>query len=62
MYSQQHYLSRSIMAMELSELPENIGRRRAYLALSENWKRMADRAARATKLPASLASLRADVR
>jgi len=62
MYSQQHYLSRSILAMELSALPENIGRQRAYLALSENWKRMADRAASAASLPASLASLRADVR
>ena len=51
MYSEQHYLSRSILAKELSEMPENIGRKRAYLALSVNWKKLADMAAKATTLP-----------
>jgi hypothetical protein len=41
MYSEQHYLSRSVLAKELSELPENIGRRQAYLALSDHWKKLA---------------------
>ena len=51
MYSANHYLSRSILAKELSEMPENIGRKRAYIALSENWKRMADRAGAALRVP-----------
>jgi hypothetical protein len=41
MYSEQHYLSRSVLAKELSELPENIGRKRAYLALADHWKQLA---------------------
>jgi hypothetical protein len=41
MYSEQHYLSRSVLAKELSELPENVGRRQAYLALSDHWKKLA---------------------
>jgi hypothetical protein len=51
MYSQQHYLTRSILAQELSEMPENCRRKKAYLALSLNWKKMADIAAKATYLP-----------
>lgn len=51
MYSENHYLARSVLARELSEMPENIGRRKAYLALSANWKKMADLAAKVTTLP-----------
>jgi hypothetical protein len=51
MYSAQHYLARSILAMELSEMPENIRRKRAYVALSLNWKKMADIAAKSATLP-----------
>jgi len=51
MYSEQHYLSRSNLAKELSEMPENIGRKRAYMALSSNWKKLAERAAKAATLP-----------
>jgi hypothetical protein len=51
MYSEQHYLARSILAKELAEMPENIGRQRAYLALSLNWKKLADIAAKVTTLP-----------
>ena len=41
MYSERHYLSRSKLAEELSELPENIRRKRAYLALAGRWKKLA---------------------
>jgi hypothetical protein len=41
MYSEQHYRSRSVLAKELSELPENVRRRRAYLKLSEYWRNLA---------------------
>jgi hypothetical protein len=51
MYPQHHYLSRSILAMELSAMPENIGRRRAYISLSLNWKKLADAAAKPVALP-----------
>ena len=51
MYTERHYLSRSILAKELSELPENIGRKAAYLALSKNWKRLADLAAKVKSFP-----------
>ena len=51
MYSERHYLTRSILAMELAQLPENIRRRRAYIALSVNWKKLADAAARVGILP-----------
>ena len=51
MYSEQHYLSRSILAKELSKMPENLGRKRAYIALSTKWKKLADMAARVTTLP-----------
>jgi hypothetical protein len=47
MYSEQHYRSRSILAKELSELPENVRRKRAYLKLSEYWKNLAAIAAAA---------------
>jgi hypothetical protein len=46
MYPQHHYLSRSILAMELSEMPENIARRRAYVSLSLTWKKLAEAAAK----------------
>jgi hypothetical protein len=51
MYSESHYLARSILAMELSEMPENIRRKKAYVALALNWKKMADKAAKAAKMP-----------
>lgn len=51
MYSENHYLSRSNLAKELSELPENIRRKKAYLALSVNWKNLADMSAKATTIP-----------
>jgi hypothetical protein len=51
MYTERHYLSRSDLAKELSELPENTGRKKAYLALSDNWKKMADLAAKVRKFP-----------
>jgi hypothetical protein len=54
MYSEQHYLARSILAMELSEQPENIRKKKAYLALALNWKKMADIAAKATTIPCKL--------
>lgn len=41
MYTERHYLSRSQLAKELSELPENVRRKRAYLALSEHWRKLA---------------------
>ena len=41
MYSEQHYRSGSALAKELSELPENIQRKRAYMKLSEYWKNLA---------------------
>ena len=51
MYSQKFYLERVRLAKELADLPENAGRRRAYLTLADNWRRMAERAASATKPP-----------
>jgi hypothetical protein len=51
MYSEKHYLSRAILATELSEMPENIRRKRAYQALANNWKKLAGIAARTTTLP-----------
>jgi hypothetical protein len=57
MYPERHYLTRSILARELSELPENIGRKKAYLALSTNWKRLADMVAKSAIPPKSLARL-----
>jgi hypothetical protein len=51
MYSENHYLSRSNLAKELSEMPENFRRKRAYMALSVNWKKLADISAKATTLP-----------
>ena len=51
MYSPNHYLSRSVLAKELAELPDNIGRRKAYLALAANWQRLADIATTAITLP-----------
>jgi len=45
MYSQKFYQTRAALAAELAELPENAGRRRAYLTLAENWRRMAEMAA-----------------
>jgi hypothetical protein len=51
MYSENHYRSRSNLAKEMSEMPENIRRKRAYIALSVNWKKLADMAAKATTLP-----------
>jgi hypothetical protein len=50
MYSQNHYLSRSALALELAKLPENIGRKTAYLALAKNWQKMAALAAEFTRL------------
>ena len=49
MYSQTHYLSRSILALQLSELPENIRRRKAYIALAKNWREMAEVAAKVAR-------------
>ena len=51
MYTQHHYLSRSILAMELSAMPENIGRRRDYVSLAQNWKKLADAAAKSVARP-----------
>jgi hypothetical protein len=51
MYSQKFYLERVRLAKELADLPENAGRRRAYLTLADNWQRMAERAGSATKPP-----------
>jgi hypothetical protein len=48
MYSQKFYLARVRLAKKLAALPENAGRRRAYLTLAENWQRMAETAASAT--------------
>jgi hypothetical protein len=45
MYSEKHYRSRSILAKELSELPENTARKKAYLALAAHWKKLAEAAA-----------------
>ena len=45
MYSERHYLSRSTLAMELSEQPENIRQRKAYQELSIYWKKLAEAAA-----------------
>jgi len=59
MYSEQHYLSRSVLAKELSELPENIGRRQAYLALSDHWKKLAMVAAAKVIIPPKLTGRRA---
>ena len=41
MYSERHYLSRSILAEELAHLPENISRTQVYLELSMRWKILA---------------------
>ena len=51
MYSQKFYLERVRLARELAALPENAGRKRAYLTLAENWQTMAERAASATRAP-----------
>jgi hypothetical protein len=53
MYSQKFYRSRVRLAKQLAALPENAGRRRAYLALAENWQRMADMAASAATASAT---------
>jgi hypothetical protein len=45
MYSEKHYRSRSILAKELAELPENSARKKAYLALAAHWKKLAEAAA-----------------
>jgi hypothetical protein len=45
MYSERHYLSRSALALELSEQPENVRQRKAYLELSLHWKKLAEAAA-----------------
>ena len=42
MFSEQHYRARSVLAQELSELPENLRRRKAYVALSIHWRKLAD--------------------
>jgi hypothetical protein len=51
MYSQKFYLARVRLAKKLAALPENAGRRRAYLTLAENWQKMAETAASATGAP-----------
>ena len=58
MYSQKFYLARVRLAKELAALPENAARRRAYLTLADNWQRMAERAASATKAPATRGATR----
>jgi len=42
MYSRKFYLSRVRQAKKLAALPENAGRKQAYLTLAANWQRMAD--------------------
>jgi hypothetical protein len=52
MFSEQHYRTCSALAQELSELPENVRRRKAYIALSIHWKKLADIVARLPSLVA----------
>jgi len=47
MYTASFYLTRSVLAHELSELPENIRRKRAYEELSRRWRVLAAKAAMA---------------
>jgi hypothetical protein len=42
MYSEHHYLSRSTLAKELAQLPENIRQRKAYLEIADRWRKLAD--------------------
>jgi hypothetical protein len=51
MYSESHYRARSVLATELADLPENIGRKKAYMALAKNWRKMADMAAAFARPP-----------
>jgi hypothetical protein len=41
MYSEHHYISRSVLAEELALLPENAQRKRAYLELAARWRKLA---------------------
>jgi len=41
MYSERHYLSRSVLAEELAQLPENVKQKRAYLEIAGRWRKLA---------------------
>jgi len=41
MHTESYYRTRSLLAHELSELPENIRRKRAYEELSRRWSELA---------------------
>ena len=56
MYSERHYLCRSVLAMELAQMPGNISRKSAYLALSLNWKQLAEIAAEISITPVGAGS------
>jgi hypothetical protein len=53
MYSQQFYLKRVRLAEQLGALPENAGRRRAYITMADNWRKLAKMAAIERKVAAA---------